>query len=85
MAGKKGMSRRFSVLMIATMALSAFLSIGASAQRFRGMEPFIDRPDDPKDDRLGEPEFVFVRGKYTNYSAYSGGMSGPGRGWWETD
>ncbi len=56
-----------------------------NAQRFRGMEPFNERPDDPKDGRLGAPEFTFVRGKYTNYSAYSGGMSGPGRGWWETD
>lgn len=51
-----------------------------------GPQPFIDREDEPVDTRPGEPEFVFLRGKYTNY--YDGGFSGPrgGRGgWWETD
>ena len=68
-----------------TVVLLILAAAPSSAQRFRGMEPFIDRPEDPKDDRLGAPEFTFVRGKYTNYSGYSGRRSGPGRGWWETD
>lgn len=47
------------------------------------IEPFFQR-DDPEDDRPGEPEFIFVRGIYSNYGGYAQAM-GPARGWWETD
>ncbi len=59
------------------------LLLAAQAQAQFGFdEPFVDRPDDPNDDRVGEPDFTLIRGIYTNYR---GGRSGPGSGWWETD
>ena len=47
-----------------------------------GGEPFIEHEEYPADERPGDPEFIFVRGKYENYG---GRGAGPGRGWWETD
>ena len=49
------------------------------------IEPFVERDDEPEDKRPGEPEFTFVRGKYTNYYGGRRGRMGPGSGWWETD
>lgn len=69
-------------LALATTALfvSVTFAQGFDTQQFRS-----DANEDPSDGRLGESEFVFVRGKYTNYPNYGGRFSGPGRGWWETD
>jgi hypothetical protein len=42
----------------------------------------------PADDRPGEHEFIFVRGKYTSYPGSGGpgyGYGGVRRQWWETD
>lgn len=70
-------------LRLAAAVLAALLVLPAGiVQAQFGSEPFIDREDDPEDDRPGEPEFTFVRGKYENYG---GRGAGPGRGWWETD
>jgi len=43
---------------------------------------------DPADDRPAQLEFIFVRGKYTNYPGSGGpgyGHGGLRRQWWETD
>ncbi|MGQ9425654.1 DUF4159 domain-containing protein [Gilvimarinus sp. F26214L] len=65
----------------AGLVLAMFLGPAPAQAQFGG-EPFIDREEYPEDDRPGDPEFTFVRGKYSNYG---GQGAGPGRGWWETD
>lgn len=54
----------------------------ASAQ-FRGGEPSFDYNDEIIDDRLGQSEFTFIRGIYTNYPGAGTNMRG--NGWWDTD
>ena len=41
--------------------------------------------EDPVDDRLGESEFMWIRGKYTNYPGNRWAGPGWGKYWWETD
>lgn len=44
------------------------------------------RGESGRNNKQGESEFMFIRGKYTNYPNFGRGRySGPGRGWWETD
>jgi len=48
----------------------------------------VDSFNDPSTSRPPENDFVFVRGKYTNYSGIGGDVYGYGgrrRQWWETD
>ncbi|GAB1260264.1 DUF4159 domain-containing protein [Aurantivibrio plasticivorans] len=62
------------------MAMSTSVYGQFSSDRF-----LRDSDADLEDGNLGEPEFMFVRGIYTNYTSFGGSYNGPGRGWWETD
>lgn len=61
----------------------------AAAQRWRGEPIRPDYEDDVQDNHIGEPGFMFVRGRYTNYLSGGGGRRrggfGPPGGWWQTD
>ena len=87
---RTAMSKWVLIFSIAVITLCCGQTV--SAQRW--MEPISpDYEDDVQDDRPGEPDLMWVRGRYTNYLSGGGGFSrrggggfgGPRGGWWQTD
>ena len=75
------MKRYFAIIV-----LFLLLSISPAGGQEESMLP--ETLSDPADDRSAQPEFTFVRGKYTNYPGSGGpgyGYGGVRRQWWETD
>ena len=70
------------------MVLLVCLMIPGSAASVRAESWMVDSFKDSSTSRPSENDFVFVRGKYTNYSGIGGdgyGYGGRRRQWWETD
>ena len=70
---------------LAGLSFTLLLGATASAQNSNSFGLTFD--NEAADDRLGDPELTWVRGRYDNYfsGGRNGGGGGPPRGWWSTD